>query len=115
MPEAEALTIKGNLTIREAGEIKEKFVKVLKEKSAAKVDLSEVNECDTAGAQLLLAFKKEAAKENLKIRFVNHSEAVLHCLDLYGLIGLLADPIRVKVNERQKYNFNYGTNRQSIS
>lgn len=57
------------------------------------IDLAEVDECDTAGVQLLLMLKRAAAEQGRSLQLVNHSKAVIDVLGLINVAGLLGDPV----------------------
>jgi anti-anti-sigma regulatory factor len=57
------------------------------------LDLSGVEELDTAGVQLLLWLKQEARRGGYACTLVNHSPAVVEVLDLLKLAGTFGDPI----------------------
>lgn len=54
------------------------------------LDLSEVQQVDTASLSLLLEFSRRAAVHNKPLSFVNLPENLLSLASLYGLEGLLA-------------------------
>ncbi|GAA5173679.1 hypothetical protein GCM10025771_01490 [Niveibacterium umoris] len=90
------LCINGGMTIFEAVELREQLSAALTaapERLA--VDLSGVEEIDTAGTQLLIALKRQAAKEGKALEYCLHSAAVLGVIDLLNLAGALGDPVLV--------------------
>ena len=89
------LTLDGPLTIYEAGEAKARLIGALQRAASLDVDLAMVTEIDTAGVQLLVLAKKEAAAAGKTARLVNHSPAVLDAIDLYQLGASLGDPLLV--------------------
>lgn len=60
------------------------------------IDLSDVCEIDSAGLQLMLLAKREAAASGRQLRFVRHSDAVLDLIDLCGLAGQFGDPLLIR-------------------
>jgi anti-sigma B factor antagonist len=87
------LAVSGEMTIYTAGELKDKLVSPLEKGAGLEVDLSGVNEIDTAGLQLLVLVKTEAAARDKKATFVGHSQPVADIIDLCGLDGFFGDPV----------------------
>ncbi|MDK2124054.1 STAS domain-containing protein [Parachitinimonas caeni] len=87
------LRISGDLTIYTATTTKERLLDELRTSEQLEVDLSEVDEIDTAGIQLLLLLKREAAAANKVLAFHGHSRAVLEVLDLYNMAWVFGDPV----------------------
>lgn len=75
------------------------------------VDLSRVTEFDTPALQLFLSAKQSAKKRNLKLRLVNHTEPVLKNITLLGAVSLLADPVKIRSEDKSKYVLKYGLSR----
>lgn len=76
------LTIEGELTIYTAAETKEKIAALLQGEQPIEIDLSQVGEIDTAGLQLLLLARREAAAQQKTLTFGEPSAAVLSCWQL---------------------------------
>ena len=92
------LTLEGELTIFRAQELKRQIIDFIlnSNKSASSqldIDLNNVSEIDTAGIQLMLMAKYEAAAANRQLAFINHSQPVLDILELSGLAAELGDPL----------------------
>ncbi|GLH71724.1 hypothetical protein GETHLI_02260 [Geothrix limicola] len=85
----------GALTIYTAVQARKEFSDALEVHAAPEVDLSGVDEIDTAGVQVLLWIKQEAALRGRSIPFAFHSPAVVEVLDLLNLAGTLGDPILI--------------------
>ena len=79
----------GDLNIFNAGEQKQRLLEALNGGDTLEIDLSQVTEIDSAGAQLMLAAKREAEMRNKALRFVGHSAAVLAVLELCDIAGQL--------------------------
>lgn len=60
------------------------------------IDLAGVNEIDSAGIQLMIAAKREAATRNRVLRFVGHSREVFDVLELCDVTGQLGDPVLIQ-------------------
>lgn len=92
------LGIEGELTIYAAAELKPRFAQLLDEiaqspQKQGEVDLSQVSEIDSAGLQLLLLAKREAARRGIGLALCGHSPAVIDCFDLCDLGAVFGDPI----------------------
>lgn len=90
---ANRLRLDGDLTIYEAAELKTALLTALEEEPTLEIDLSGVDELDTAGLQLLLLLKNEAQAEGRHVRFTQHSHSVREVLDLCDLAAVFGDPI----------------------
>ena len=84
------VALDGEVTIYTVGEIKADLALVIREHDETEIDLGSVEEMDTAGLQLMLMAKRCEGK---KVRFVNHSAAVLRLLELANLGSQLGDPL----------------------
>lgn len=93
------LNLRGGLTIFQAAERKPELLHLLglAEHSVA-LDLSAVDELDTAGIQLLLLVRREAARRGLPVEVVAYSPAVLASFDLLQLHALFL-PASASVEE----------------
>lgn len=87
------LTLTGPLTIYEAGEAKSRLLGPLAQADETEMDLSRVSEIDTAGIQLLILAKREAAAAGKTLSFTGHSRPVVELLELYGLAAWFGDPL----------------------
>ncbi|PWI33591.1 anti-sigma B factor antagonist [Vibrio albus] len=81
------------MTIYTASELKETLYKDWNHAREIEVDLSIVDELDSAGVQLLLQMKSDSEHARKPVRFVDHSPVVLEVLEMLNLIGRFADPI----------------------
>ena len=87
------LRLVGEMTIYAAAELKPRLLDEVAAHAALEIDLAEVSEIDTAGIQLLLLAKREAAAAGKTLALVGHSPAVLELVELYKLAGTLGDPL----------------------
>lgn len=97
-----ALSIVGEFTIFTAQDCKTQLLALITgipEGSAGEVDLSGVTEIDSAGLQLMLMAKREAAILGKEVRFVRHSDPVLELIDLCALAGQFGDPLLIRSSE----------------
>jgi anti-anti-sigma factor len=85
--------IEGEMTIYRAAELKETIKPHIDQASVIEIDLSKVNEIDSAGLQLLIAAKLEALIRDKQLHFVGHSKPVLELLDLCDLGGFFGDQV----------------------
>lgn len=83
----------GELTIYTASDTKNLLVEALAKHREIEIDLSQVTEIDTAGMQLLILAKKEATRNQLQVRFTDHSPAVIDAMELLDLTGFFGDPV----------------------
>ena len=87
------LEIHEELTIFTAAEQKNNLLGFLNTDDELEINLAHVDEIDTAGLQLLILAKREAAKTHKVLRFVMHSKAVLDILELSNLTTAFGDQI----------------------
>lgn len=86
-------TAEGEMTIYTAAELKQPLIELLLQGSETELDLAGVSEIDTAGVQLLILAKREAKRLGKTLRFTNHSQAVVECLDLCDLTAVFGDQV----------------------
>ena len=80
------LKVQGELSVRSAVEIHEELQNALKAGEGEVVlDLSEVEEMDTAGAQVLVVMRREARLMNKHFSIIAHSPASHNVLETFGL------------------------------
>lgn len=85
--------VAGEMTIYHAAEMKGELLRCLGRGTEVEINLSEVSEMDTAGFQLLLLAKREAANAGKPLRLVAHSPATLEVLDLFNMASYFGDPV----------------------
>ncbi|WP_045224489.1 STAS domain-containing protein [Methyloterricola oryzae] len=90
------LDIEGEMTIYRAMELKGVLLNALEQNAELEVNLSQVEEIDTSGLQLMVLAKREAAARAKTFRFVEHSQAVVDALELFELSGRLGDPVVIR-------------------
>ena len=93
------LTILEDLTIYNAMEHKQKLLDALSSVNRLELDLSQVAEIDTAGLQLLILAKREAARLNKDLDIVAHSPNVRQTLDFCNLAAFFGDPVVISAHE----------------
>jgi anti-anti-sigma factor len=79
----------GELTIYTIAEQHRQLTNLLDAEPVVQVDLSAVNEVDTAGLQLLILAKREAARRGIALLVAGCSDVVEDALATVGLGGLL--------------------------
>jgi anti-anti-sigma factor len=89
------VAIAGEFSIFTAAAVREQLLAALGAADEVEVDLSQVSEIDSAGIQLMVAAKREAAAHNRSVRFTCPSGAVSEILELCDLAGLLGDPVPI--------------------
>jgi anti-sigma B factor antagonist len=85
--------IVGELCIFNASDLKPQLLAMTEGEGTRTVDLAQVSEVDSAGLQLLLIAKREAARLGKHLLYTNHSEPVLEAARLLGLGAELDDPL----------------------
>lgn len=91
--EANTFQLEGELCVFHAAELKSQLLNILRPNDETTLDLRGVGEVDTAGLQLLLLVKREAARQGSTVKFVNHSEPVIRAITLTNLASDFADAI----------------------
>jgi anti-sigma B factor antagonist len=87
------LRIEGEMTLHRAAELHSTLIaEVQRRASPVEIDLSGVNDIDTAGVQLLLLAKRTASAQNKELQLVQQSSAVLQALELLNLSTYLGPP-----------------------
>jgi len=92
------ITIHGDLTIYQAHELKEELLAELEQHQTLEINMSEVNEIDTAGIQVLMLTKLESSRTGKRLRLIAHSRYVLEVVELFNLTDFFDDPIIVSSN-----------------
>lgn len=87
------LMLDGPMTIYNAGEIKQHLLDSLATSPVLDLDLSHVNEIDTAGFQLLILAKRESTKQQRTLRIVAHSPEVSEVIEFFNMAAFFGDPL----------------------
>ncbi|MFA7267915.1 MAG: STAS domain-containing protein [Sterolibacterium sp.] len=85
----------GEFTIFTAATMREQLLAGFDGADEVEVDLAQVSEIDSAGVQLMVAAKQEAAAQKKVLRFSGHSSAVLDTIDLCSLAAYFGDPVLI--------------------
>ena len=99
MTQSQRLSLLEDLTIYHAIDQKQRMLDALDATAELEVDLSQVGEIDTTGLQLLILLKKEAQRQDKRIVFVAHSQAVRAVIDFCNLAADLGDPLVIPAAE----------------
>jgi anti-sigma B factor antagonist len=79
------MRIEGEMTIFNAADLKKDLLDTLNECSELEMDLSQVNEIDTTGLQLLVLTRRESAALNKSCRIIAYSPATMSVLELFNM------------------------------
>jgi anti-anti-sigma factor len=85
---AACLAVEGEMTICRAAELKPALLDAVRAHDAPALDLAGVTEFDSAGVQLLLMARREAARLGKPLALLGASPAVR---DTFALLGLTAE------------------------
>ena len=94
--------VEGSMTIYEAAAAKPLLLSALAAAKETEIDLSSVDEMDTAGLQLLILVKRESLTAGKVFRLTGHSPASLDVLERYNLGAYFGDPAVVSSREHVK-------------
>lgn len=83
--DCEKLELSAKCTIVRAEELHAQMESLLQTGHDVEVDASQVEQCDTAALQLLLAFHNELSKEGRTLSWASPSESTLNAAKLIGL------------------------------
>ncbi|MCB1906906.1 MAG: STAS domain-containing protein [Rhodocyclaceae bacterium] len=81
------------LTIYQAADTHARLLATLADSEALEIDLSGVEEIDSAGVQVLIHLKESARHEARTLRLVGHSRPVIEVLELVKLESFFGDPL----------------------
>jgi len=79
------LRLGGPLTIRTAEQAREALVQVVAERAPNAIDLAEIDDCDTAGVQILVAMEKSLTKAGKALRVIAMSGIVRETAAVIGV------------------------------
>lgn len=91
--------IEGAMTINNATSLKASLDGVLDDPRELEINLSKVNEIDSAGIQLLMLAKKERTRHDRETSLIERSSIVVDALWLLGLAPYFGDPVVVIQNQ----------------
>lgn len=87
------VTISDEMTIYNALEQKQQIWPLCRSGNSVQINLRQVSDIDSAGAQLLMFLKREAQAVGIELSLVEHSPAVIDVLETLNLSKLFGDPI----------------------
>jgi anti-anti-sigma factor len=87
------LKLVGELTIYTVRQAQQELLAQLAKHPSLELDLSGIDEFDTAGVQLLYWLRRTASARGAQIPLLHHSPAVVEVLDLLDLTAYFGDPI----------------------
>ncbi len=90
---AERLRIQGGLTVYEAPALYQELLDSVRRCSRVEVDLSAVDDVDTAGLQVLMICKREARRLSHELLMLAHSNAVVQTFEFLNLAAFFGDPL----------------------
>jgi anti-sigma B factor antagonist len=79
------ISISGALTINSVNLTQTTLLDILQTEEQISIDLSEVNDIDSAGLQLLISLKNFCITQKMALQFTGHSRCMLDMIDLYKL------------------------------
>ena len=100
MVTAHRVALHEDMTIYHALEQKQQLMSALETSESLELDLAQVGEIDTAGLQLLILVKREAARAKKTLKIVAHSPAVRQTIDFCQLTAFFGDPVVITAGER---------------
>jgi anti-sigma B factor antagonist len=98
---ANRLAILEDMTIYHVLDHKQRLMTALESSDGLEIDLSQVGEMDTAGLQVLILAKREAARLNKTMAIVAHSPSVHQTLDFCNLTAFFGDPVVITAQEQR--------------
>ncbi len=98
-----AVALGGELTIYAAAELKAGLVDAVGACAETEINLAAVSDIDTAGLQVLVLAKREAAAAGKTLRLVGHSQPVRELIELYNVAALFGDPLVIPAREPGRF------------
>lgn len=87
------VSLSEDFSIYSAAQNKEDLLGRLELSQGLELDLSQIEEMDSAGLQVLMLLKREADARGKPLQLVNHSRAVVEVFELLDLAGYFGDPL----------------------
>jgi anti-anti-sigma regulatory factor len=84
-PAAPALRLDSSLQIKDVEAARQLLTHCLEGDSPIRIDVSRITAVDTAGVQLLLAFRRAVSHAGMSVEYCGESPPLLHALTLLGL------------------------------
>ena len=86
------ITLDGAMTVYEAVDAKRDLLQALAASAELEIDITGLDEVDTAGLQLLLLLRRESLRTAKPVRLAGSSPALAEVLDRYGLSAHFDQP-----------------------
>ncbi|WP_119393799.1 STAS domain-containing protein [Salinibius halmophilus] len=87
------VALQSDLTIYQIKDVSDALLPQLSPDYDLEINLSEVNELDCSGVQLLMLMRQQSRQQATKLTIVEHSQAVLEVFDQLDLVRWFEDPI----------------------
>ena len=81
------LSLKDEVTVAEAAELKDALVKLIKEESCFSLDVGQTTELDTSIIQLLFSAFKAAKEQGVEMPLTGRSEAFKNAMERTGILA----------------------------
>jgi anti-anti-sigma factor len=85
--------LSGELNIYSAARLWPELLQALEAAERLEISLAGLEDLDTAGVQVLLMLRREAARQGKPLVFCGHSPAAREVIGLYRLTGELGEPL----------------------
>ncbi len=95
------LTVGSEMSIYTATELKTELYRDWDKAKEIEVNLSQVDELDSAGIQILLQMKYDSERLKKPVRFVEHSPIVIEALEMLDLISRFSDPVVISADKAE--------------
>lgn len=92
------ITIESDMTIYCASDLREKLNGLCCDSLDIELDLSNVNELDISGVQILMSAKKLREKVKGNLTITQHSKVVVDAFETLGLVPYFGDPVYLSNN-----------------
>lgn len=102
------ILLKGELKINSIEKAKELLNQIPNDFFIYNLDFQNVEDIDTSGLQLLIAWKKKLESENKSLHLINHSNKLISLLDFFGLVSFFGGKIRIPKSKTNEFLFKYG-------
>ncbi len=89
----DTVSFAGEMTIYDIEALAQAFTPWVGQAASLVVDLKDVSEIDSSGAQLLMMARQERQRLDKAFSLVNHSAAVVNLFKLLGLLNWFDDPV----------------------
>ena len=103
--------LSGRLSVYNVKEFRDMILPITERVPTIIIDVKEVTEFDSSFMQLFISLKNTAIQYGHIFKIISHSKAVLHMLDVFGLVGFFSDKVIINSKDRKDFKFSYGTGR----